>query len=89
MNFIKTQDGELLNLAQIINLNIAKGEGVNEQNKVMLTMYGVIAMDILGKTHDLGFYDSVEQADNALDEVAGFIELGKMSVLDMPDYSEE
>jgi len=86
MNLINTRNGELLNAGQIINFNIAKGEAADEKTKITFTMYAVIAVDILGKTHDLGFYETEDQAATALEELTAFFELDKMSVFEMPDY---
>jgi hypothetical protein len=83
--FIRCLSGELLNISHIIAFNLAVGEGVDEKNKrTMVTMYGVIGTDIAENNHELGLYDTEEQAEKMLDLVVDFLNNNLMAVFDMP-----
>jgi hypothetical protein len=84
MKIIKTENGELINFANIIEINLVEGEGKNEDGKET-TIFGVVAIDIIGKTHDLALYEAINNAENAIIDIFEWVELGKFDVFEMPE----
>jgi hypothetical protein len=82
MKIIKTENGELINFANIIEINLVECNGKNEDGKEA-TMFGVVATNILGKEHELAIYETIDEAEKAIQNIVDWIEMEKLNVFEM------
>jgi hypothetical protein len=72
MKIIKTENGELINFAHIIEIRPVEGDGVNEA-KENVTMFGIVALDTLGKERDLGIFDTEGEMQEVFTQLMFFL----------------
>jgi hypothetical protein len=87
MKIIRTQGGDLVNFANIIEIFASEGE---VQSKGQSTKaYAIIANDTLGKERQLGIYDTETEADNSLKELTVWLAVSNEVLFDFGAIGEE
>jgi hypothetical protein len=88
MKIIQTQNNELINFNNCIEISIATGETIDTDSKNM-TVFAIYATDIRGSEHELGLYATEIRAENVLELLTDFLSLSNLTLFEMPNESEE
>jgi hypothetical protein len=83
MKIISTQNGELVFCQNIISISQVEGEGTENGRNVKL--YGCTALDVLGKDHELGLYETQKRSDEVFDELQEWLSVVKLDLYQMPE----
>jgi hypothetical protein len=83
LKIIKTQNGDLVNFANIVEIHLAEGEGTNE-SKETVTMFALVANDTAGKEHELGIFDTQTQLEKVLEMLEFFLALSVETMFEIP-----
>jgi hypothetical protein len=88
LKIIKTQNGDLINFANLIEIGLAEGEGINER-KETVTMFALIAVDTLGKDRELGLFDTQSQSEKVSNLLEYFLAFSTEVIFDVPDNPDD
>jgi len=86
---IRTQNGEIINFANIIEISVMEGEAQDRKDGEISTVYAVIASDIQKKDRELAVYDTESEADDMLNLFAAWLSLSNEVLFDFSAETEE
>ncbi len=98
-NSIVTQDGDVINYANIARIALftvsVGNEEETEPTDEAATFAYMIEAETAGKSDDedggsytLGIYDDLTKAENAMEQIVKWLETGMKSIFRMPDNEE-
>ena len=84
LKIIKTQNGDLINYANIVEIHLAEGEGIND-NRQATTMFALVANDTSGKELELGIFDTQAQLEEVFGGLEIFLSYSTETLFEVPD----
>jgi len=84
---IITQEGSVVNYANIISMSVAKGELLNQQTGKNDEKVAVIGTDTTGEMVVFGTYDSFYTANSVLTEIVKWLKNNAFPLFEIPPVS--
>jgi|GEM_PF-6433482 len=86
---IRTQNGEIINFANIIEVAVMEGEAQDKKDGDISTVNVVVATDVLGKERELALYDTINEADEALHLFSAWLAYSSEVLFDFSEAKAE
>lgn len=83
---IRTQNGELINFANIIEVSVMSGE--TQESGKAVKAFGVVAVDTLGKERQLLISETEDAADKIFNEMTAWVAYSTEGLFDFSGAGE-